>query len=105
MRNDYVTQLMTGRMDDKGKFTPFKVNPNTPITDIIRSSNKTVQEVMVKESLWLPLVDIDKTVHLKNHREKAELKELKLAHKKLVGGAGFNPNKRLNITAPTTIKV
>ena len=105
IRHDYVVQLLSGRVDEKGKFTAFKLNPNTPLGDVVRSSNLSTHDVMVKESIWTPHVDIDKECFVKTKKEKAEFKEFKLAHNKLVRSAGFNPKKRLNITAPTTLNV
>lgn len=105
MRNDYVTQLLSGSIDEKGKFVPYKVNPYGLLGDLVRSSNKPVHEIMVKEGLWNPLVDLDESVHLKTKAEKLELKELKSAHKKKLIKAGFNPKKRLNLSEPAILTV
>jgi hypothetical protein len=105
VHNDYVVQLMSGRFDEKGKFLPFKLNPNTSITEIIRSSDKSIQEIMVKENLWPSLVSLDKSVFVKNSSEKEDLKKIKVEHKKQLINAGFNPKKRLNLSEPTTLNV
>lgn len=105
MRNDYVTQLLSGTIDEKGKFVPYKVNPYGLLGDLVRSSNKPMHEVMVAEGLWLPHVAHNGDVHKKTKAEKLELKELKSAHKKSLIKAGFNPKKRLNISEPAILTV
>jgi len=105
MKHDYVTQLLTGSIDEKGKFVPYKVNPYGLLTDLLRSSNKPTHQIMVSEGLWLPHVEHNTDVHKKTKAEKKELKEIISAHKKSLIKAGFNPKKRLNLSEPTIIIV
>lgn len=105
MQKDYVIQLISGRTDEKGDFKPFKENPNKPIDKIIDSSDDTIHDIMVKETIWLPLVKLSKEQFVKTFEEKQTLKEMKKEHKLLVNSAGFNAKKRLNVTDPQTIIV
>lgn len=103
MRNDYVTQLMTGKINGKGEFVPFKTNPNASLNEIIRSSNKSAHDILVHEGLRQPLVSLDSSVNYKSKKEKDILKKIKSEHKKALLKAGFNSKKRLNLSNPTTL--
>lgn len=103
IKTDYVIQLTTGRFDEKGKFTPFKINPYTSLVDIVRSSDRSIHEIMVKEQLWPSHVNVDRKIFHKTKAEKHEFKMIQLAHNKDMVKAGFNPKRRLNITEPLTI--
>ena len=100
MKKDIVTQLLSGKIDAGGKYIPFKVNKNTPINEVIRASNKSEHEVMVRENLRLPYINIDRNVFIKSNQEKATLAKIKKDHKALLVKKGYNPNKRLNLSQP-----
>jgi hypothetical protein len=103
IKTDYVIQLITGKFDEKGRFVPFKLNPYTSITELIRSSDKSMHEIMVKENLWPGQVSLDRKVFSKTKAEKLEFKTIAAAHAKQMIAGGFNPKKRLNLTDPLTI--
>tara|TARA_R100000908_G_C3748898_1_gene143735 strand:+ start:40 stop:363 length:324 start_codon:yes stop_codon:yes gene_type:complete len=100
MKKDIVTQLISGKLDAEGKYIPFKVNKNTPLNEVIRNSNKPKHEVMVRENLRLPYLDINRGVFKKSQEEKATLIKVKKDHKALLLKKGYNPNKRLNLSQP-----
>lgn len=103
MRNDYVTQLLTGRTDDKGKFIPFKVNPYPLMGEVLKNSDRTTHEVMAREDLWPPQLELKKYLLVKSKAEKEQLAKAKKEHKKLMSKKGFDPKKRLNVSDPMTI--
>ena len=100
MKKDIVTQLLSGKIDAGGKYIPLKINKNIPIDEVIRSSNRPEHEVMVRENLRLPHLNIDRKVFIKSSQEKATLAKVKKDHKALLVKKGHNPNKRLNLSHP-----
>lgn len=100
MKNDIVTQLISGKLNAEGKYIPFKENKNISLSEVIRNSNKSTHEIMVRENLRLPHLALNKKVFIKSIEEKATLSKVKKQHKLLLTKKGLNPNKRLNLSNP-----
>lgn len=98
--NSFVDSLLNGKFDDKGKFTPYRINDNRPINEIMGNSKDSLHEVMYRENLWPGLVDINHEEFRKSDLDKKYVKVIKNKHKQLVREAGFNPKKRLNVSEP-----
>jgi hypothetical protein len=100
MKKDIVTQLISGKLNAEGKYVPLKANKNVSINEVIRTSKHSTHDVMVRENLRLPHLDINRDVFKKSQEEKLKLSKLKKDHKALLIKNGFNPNKRLNLSYP-----
>jgi len=111
-RLDFVVGLITGRTkkvkDSEGRvreeFVPNQWNKHPLISVLEKGSpDKTRMEILEKEGLVLPALNINRDVFGKTPREKRYLKKLKAEHKKALINAGFNPKKRLNVSEPMTL--
>jgi hypothetical protein len=113
-RNDYVQGLITGKFEDKvdattGKsvrvFVPRTRNKYNTIGGLLsQADHLSHQEVLEREGIIYPTLVIDYSVFKKRPREKRYLVKRKLEHRQSLRKAGFNPNNRLNISAPMRLK-
>lgn len=98
--NSFVDSLLNGKFDDKGRFVPYRINENRPIKEIKENTKDPIHEIMYRENLWPGLVDINYEEFRKSDLDKKYVKAVKNKHKQLVREAGFDPNKRLNVSEP-----
>jgi len=101
---------ITGRFvkNKKGEqeFMPSFANPNATIKQLMQSrKDKSRIEIMESEGLVPPALVKDQSSFKKSRKEKSALKALKNAHRRYIRGAGFNPNRRLNVSDPMVIKM
>lgn len=89
---DYVTGLLTGYFDEKGKFVPKTYNKFRPINEVINQSRKSPREVMIEEDLMPGVVDVNRDIFTKSEVEKQFLKRAKKDWKK------NNKDKKLSNT-------
>lgn len=111
---DPVIGLISGRMvpvkNAKGEtslvFQAFKLNPNPTLKELRKQKGDRFSEdqILSFERLRLAPLNLDKTCFKKSAGEITKLKEAKKENRLLVRKAGFNPNLRLNVSAPQVLR-
>ncbi len=117
---DFVVGLLTGKFQKvetldgriREEFVPSILNKYQTLNGL-RKDNPEVSdgELMVRQGLVSRPLRIVRTEQgnikefAKTDAEKSELKKIKLAHRKTMREKGFDPNKRLNLTEPTILRV